>query len=97
MEKGGERKRRSKKIVNYYEQIESKRKSINDNLLKILERVDLDRPILLKEKFDVLWNFDKQAAEKDIIQYEIEKRKMERGRMNKTMADKYNQLLDFIY
>jgi len=36
-------------------------------LLKILERVDLDRPILLKEKFDVLWNFDEIFAEKDII------------------------------
>ena len=82
--------KRKKKLVNYYTKIETKRKNINDNLLKILERIDLDRPILLKEKFDVLWNFDKQGAEKDIIQHEIEKRKIERGRMNKTMGEKYN-------
>ena len=65
--------------------------------MKILERVDLDRPILLREKFDVLWNYDMTLAEKDIIQHQIEKKKVERCRINKAMADKYNQLLDFIH
>lgn len=49
---------RSSRVMNYYNKIEAKRRSINDNLLKVLERVDLDRPILLKEKFDVLWRYD---------------------------------------
>jgi hypothetical protein len=29
----------------------------------MLERLDLDRPILMKEKFEVLWNYDKALAE----------------------------------
>ncbi|CDW77854.1 UNKNOWN [Stylonychia lemnae] len=93
-EKNG--KKKYKKDQNYYDKIDLKRKKINDKLLKILERVDLDRPILLKEKFDVLWNFDEIFAEKDIIQRKIEKKKVERSRINKQMAEKYNIMLSFI-
>lgn len=51
----------------------------------------------MKEKFDVLWNYDMTLAEKDVIQHFIEKKKLERCKINKTMAVKYNQLLDFIH
>eukprot|EP00347_Sterkiella_histriomuscorum_P004806 403359026 len=85
-----------KQQQNYYEVIENKRKGINDRLLKVLERVDLDRPILLKEKFDILWNFEEIFAEKNVIQEKIDKKKVERSKFNKQMAEKYNQLLDFI-
>lgn len=87
---------KTSKDKNYYDQIESKRKKINDKLLKMLERVELDRPILLKEKFNVLWNFDEIYAEKDVIQQRIEQKKLERCRINKQMAVKYNHMLDYI-
>lgn len=54
-------------MKNYYQSLEAKRSKINQKMLKILERVDLDRPILIKEKFDVLWNMDQPLVEKDII------------------------------
>lgn len=47
-------------------------------MLKILERVELDRPILLKEKFEVLWNMDGKAGETDFITHEINKHKFHR-------------------
>jgi hypothetical protein len=40
---------------------------VNERLLKVLERVELDRHIILKEKFDALWNIEGQAAESDFI------------------------------
>ena len=63
--------------------IDSRRKGVNEKLIKVLERVDLDRPILLREKFDVLWNFDEVFAEKDIIKQKIEHKKVERSKVNR--------------
>jgi hypothetical protein len=31
-------------------------------MLRILERVELDRPIILKEKFEILWNTNGAAS-----------------------------------
>ena len=33
----------------------------------MLERVELDRPILLREKFDILWSLDKQASDTEFV------------------------------
>ena len=57
---------------NFYEQLEKRRRSINDRLLKILERVELERPITFKEKFDVLWNAG-GVADKDAVSHAISK------------------------
>eukprot|EP00350_Pseudokeronopsis_sp_OXSARD2_P013117 CAMPEP_0170568456 /NCGR_PEP_ID=MMETSP0211-20121228/81210_1 /TAXON_ID=311385 /ORGANISM="Pseudokeronopsis sp., Strain OXSARD2" /LENGTH=166 /DNA_ID=CAMNT_0010890361 /DNA_START=1705 /DNA_END=2201 /DNA_ORIENTATION=- len=75
----------------------NKKNKINENLLKILERVELDRPILMKEKFDVLWYYDKAFVEKDVIHQEIEKKKHKRTSQNKKMTEKYFLLLEYIY
>ena len=74
-EKNRRRRRRNllKKRKNYYERLEKKRKDINERMLKILERVELDRHILLKEKFVVLWNMEGASAETDFIQNELNK------------------------
>ena len=90
-----EQKKKKKKKKNHkktqsetsylFDEIEAKRKQINEHQLKILERLDLDRPILIREKFDVLWNFDK-ANEREMIQQEIERRKITRCKKNKLMA-----------
>lgn len=40
----------------------------NTKLLKILERIELDRPILMKEKVDVLWNqYNEMMPEMQIV------------------------------
>lgn len=61
------RRRRRRVLPNYYEKLDHRKADVNEKLLKILERVELDRPILFKEKFEVLWNMDKQTAETDSI------------------------------
>ena len=66
-------------------------------MLKILERVELDRPILMKEKFEILWNMDSHSAESDHIAQEINKQKFLRQQANHLMGEKYKLLLNFIY
>lgn len=64
-EKKKKKRRKLRNRKNYYERLEKRRVDINERMLKILERVELDRPILLKEKFEVLWNMDGASAETD--------------------------------
>ena len=39
---------------------------MNQKLLRILERVDLDRPILLHDKFDVIWFKDETKDQSEL-------------------------------
>lgn len=52
---------------NFYEKLDKRRRDINQRLLQIIERVELERPITFKEKFDVLWNAG--VSDKDHVQY----------------------------
>jgi hypothetical protein len=51
----------------FYEKLDKRRRDINQRLLQIIERVELERPITFKEKFDVLWNAG--VSDKDHVQY----------------------------
>ena len=63
----------------------------------MLERVELDRPILLREKFDILWSLDKQASDTKFVKLQIKQYKIARSQANALMADKYNEMLTYIY
>ena len=66
-------------------------------MLKILERVDLDRPILMKEKQEAIEkHVDSTSLERGIIQSEMGRKKVERARLSKHMAEKYLLLLEYI-
>ena len=68
------------KAPKFYEKLEARRNNINKKLLRILERVDLDRPIVLREKFKVLWNMDSQhASNSKHMKHEIGKLKTARN------------------
>ena len=41
----------------------------------MLDRVELDRPILMKEKLDVLWNTD-SMPETQLMMWKVEKKKI---------------------
>ena len=98
------RKRRLRKRITdpskapkFYEKLDKRRQFINEKLMRILERVDLDRPIVLREKFKVLWNMDSQSAQDSKhMKMEIGKLKTARNMMNNEMADKYMQVLKYI-
>lgn len=61
--KGRKRITDPSKAPKFYEKLEKRRQFINEKLMRILERVELDRPIVLREKFKVLWNMDSQSAQ----------------------------------
>ena len=44
-----------RKILLTNKKIQRQKREYNDKLLKILERVDLDRPILMHDKLDIIW------------------------------------------
>ena len=43
------------KLVNATANINKGKQRINRQLLKLIERLDLDRPLMLKEKLDIIW------------------------------------------
>ena len=95
------RKRRRARVngapPKFYEKLEARRNNINQKLLRILERVELDRPIVLREKFKVLWNMDSNhASNSKIMKMEIGKLKTARNQINAHMADTYLKILNFI-
>jgi hypothetical protein len=98
------RKRKAKKRITdpskapkFYEKLEKRRQFINEKLMRILERVELDRPIVLREKFKVLWNMDSQSAQDSKhMKLEIGKLKTARNIMNNEMAEKYMQVLQYV-
>ena len=44
-----------RKILLTNKKIQKQKREYNEKLLKILERVDLDRPILMHDKLDIIW------------------------------------------
>lgn len=43
------------KLIGTTDNINKYKKSINSKLLKLIERLDLDRPLMLREKLDIIW------------------------------------------
>eukprot|EP00347_Sterkiella_histriomuscorum_P012758 403367333 len=43
------------KLIKTTEMINKGKNKINKNLLRLIERLDLDRPLMLKEKLDIIW------------------------------------------
>jgi hypothetical protein len=44
-----------RKLIETNKKIEKMKKNYNEKLLRILERVELDRPILMHDKLDIIW------------------------------------------
>lgn len=44
------------KLINTTDRIQTNHKDMSSKLHKMLDRVELDRPLLFKEKMDTLWN-----------------------------------------
>ena len=45
-----------KKILKVNQKSFKFQKTMNDTLLKILERYELDKPILMSDKLDIIWD-----------------------------------------
>lgn len=43
------------KLISTTESINKGKNKINNNLLKLIARLDLDRPLMLREKLDIIW------------------------------------------
>ena len=70
--------------------------SMNKKLIQILQRSDFDRPVLMLDKMDYIW--DKQTADDKIVdktqvQLKLQKRKHDREQANRKQEKVYNQLL----
>lgn len=76
-EKSKKRKRKLpdpvKKIIKVNNKVYKFSKQMNQKMLRILERVGLDRPILMHDKFDVIWfkdeNKDASELERNLPYY----------------------------
>lgn len=65
---------------------------------KLIDRMQLDRPILMREKMDVLWTKPTEnLPEINIIRYQIEKKKYQRMKVNSRLRNIYTSLLDYIF
>jgi hypothetical protein len=54
------------KIIKAADNINKCKSNINKRLLKLLERLDLDRPLMLREKLDILWKEESVDATTDL-------------------------------
>jgi len=69
-------------------------------LIKLIDRLDLDRPLMLREKLDILWSESKSDEESKHetmnLSVELTKKKKERMALNNKQRDIYNKLLGFL-
>lgn len=101
---GRERRRRRKikdpvkSILKTNDNLNKFKGKMNKKLSQILYRMELDRPILMQEKLDVLWfkNEDEVMPDNQILRHEIEKKKFIRMKHNSDLRNIYNLLLTYI-
>ena len=67
--------------------------SMNKKLIQILQRSDFDRPVLMLDKMDYIW--DKAGAYEKIVyktqvQLKLQKRKHDREQANRNQVKVYN-------
>ena len=53
-----------KKILKVNDRSYNFQKAMNNKLIKILERYELDKPILMSDKLDIIWDKNSHSAEK---------------------------------
>ena len=83
------------KLARTLRRYKEKRIKSEEALVKIMEKVKLDKTILIKEKIDSIWSKDDYNNSKE-VQHEIEKCKQKRHDINTKQKEAYNQLLYFI-
>ena len=54
----------------------------NKKLMRILERVELDKPILMHDKLDIIWD-NEQSQNQYEVKYGLERLKANRSTRNK--------------
>ena len=63
------------------------KKLMNEKLLRILERYELDKPILMQDKLDIIWDKPDEQDENELSPQQISKQE------NKASEDPVNELL----
>ena len=79
----------SKKVIKF-QRIQNKR------LLDILERVELDKPILMHDKLQTIWDNSK-FVNHHAIKKELDSLKHKRQLVNNAQQEGYNKCLDFLF
>jgi len=51
------------KLIHTTQNISKGKKRVNNELLRLIERLDLDRPLMLREKLDIIWNKEDPEAD----------------------------------
>ena len=83
------------KISRTLQKYKDSRIRAEDDLLKIMEKVKLDKTILLREKIGSIWG---QTEKSDIkqVKFEIDKCKHRRHDLNRLQREAYLQLLQYL-
>lgn len=67
--------------------------SMNKKLIQILQRSDFDRPVLMLDKMDYIWDkagADEKIVDKTQVQLKLQKRKHDREQANRKQVKVYN-------
>ena len=68
----------------------------NQKLLRILERIEHDQPILIHDKLNIIWDKDQEGKKKSFNQYSVKtdlmRLKTERNAGNKRQMIKYTRM-----
>lgn len=82
------------RVSNALNQYKTQRKKAEDNLVKTIQKVNLDKMILLKEQQRVIWNAEDQ--ESNLVQANIKKQRAQRFLLNQKQRRAYMQVLQFL-
>lgn len=82
------------KVSNALNQYKAQRNKAEDVLVKTIQKVNLDKMILLKEKQRVIWNAVEQ--ESNLVQANIKKQRAQRFLLNQKQRKAYMQVLQFL-
>jgi len=82
-------------ISDTLKQYKTERIGTEDQLIKKIAKVNLDRTILFREKQNVLWQ-ERSKLSQNLFEEELIKQKQDRYDINTSQKDAYNQMLMFI-
>ena len=85
-----------KKIEKTMTKINRKKRNISSKFDKILKSIEIDRPILLKDKIETLWRDKSKSKSYQSLRWQIEKKKYKRMQWNADLKQVYRLLLNYI-
>lgn len=64
--------------------------------MRILERVELDKPIVMHDKLEVIWDFESDNINQYQVKTDLERLKFKRSAQNKRQSYAYQSMLKYI-